>query len=124
MAIEHLIYTPTTPHSATMVMLVDGDMFEKYKKNEDHDGVNVHQVMDSMDVFKYVNGKHGDLFRPTKSEIEATFHTTKQAEVAAFMLEHGVIQGGAHKAPGSPKKDVEDENPHSRRHVARSGRPL
>ena len=123
MPIEHLLYTPQNlPHPSTMVMLVDDDMLEKYQRGDD---VDVGQVIDSRDVFKYANGKHGILMHPSKSEIESAFGTTKINDVATFMLKNGALHG---RSKGSPKQQDDDDedvtDKHSRLHVPHSGRPL
>jgi ribosome maturation protein Sdo1 len=119
MTIEHLLYTPQDSHPpSTMVMLVDDDMLEKYQRGDD---VDVSQVIDSRDVFKYENGKHGKLIHPSKSEIESAFGTTKINDEAIFMLKNGSVHG---RSKGSTKRYEDASAKHSRMHVPHSGRPL
>ena len=120
MTVEHLLYTPQDAHHAkTMVMLVNDDMLEKYQHGED---VDVARVVDSYDIFKYASGRHGNLVRPSKSEIESAFGTTKSDEVAEFMLKHGALHHSSRRKQSF--EDKEERNEPARLHVPRSGRPL
>ena len=133
MTIEHLLYTPqqeggTNTHPSTMVMLVDGDMFDRCQRGEDV-GSNA-TVMDSYDVFKYSNGNQGTLIRPSKTEISEIFGTTDSDAIADFMIKNGHTKthGRRKNSSGGQSSNNDDnqnsEDPHSRMHVARSGRPL
>ena len=127
MTIEHLLFTPqqdpTNHHPTTMVMLVDGDAYEKSQKGSSGEFGPAANIVDSFDVFKYASGQHGELVRPNKSEISSVFGTTNVDEIANFMLKNGHLHGGKGKKKGHFDDETEAD-PHSRMHVPRSGRPL
>lgn len=92
--------TYTTPHvkgsgasNPTMVLLVNKMAYQTWKK--DPVGVAVANVVDSFDVLKYEMGRSGMLSKPSKSELDATFGTSKSDQIVQFMLEQGALH---HKA--------------------------
>jgi ribosome maturation protein Sdo1 len=126
---EQLMYTSHLElhNPVTMVLLVDEEMLEKYKRGDA--GVTTSHVVDSFNVFKYKTGKQGDMSHPSKTELEAIFDTTDMEEVVEFMLENGKL-----RPKSSQKEDTTDgkllhskkqdaAGLHSRKHVPHS-RPL
>lgn len=73
-----------------MVLMVDSESYEKYKKDS---SVPIAEVVDSFDVLKYDQGKSGHLDRPSQAEIKDTFGTTNENEIVEFMLKNGQLHG-------------------------------
>lgn len=97
--IERLTFTPSKDdapdeHPHTMVLMVNVEMYERYQKDK---SIAVADVVDSFDIFMYdAPGKNGKLGRPSKRELSDVFGTTKEDEIAAFMLEKGRLEGRVH----------------------------
>jgi ribosome maturation protein Sdo1 len=119
MTIEQLTYH-AEEQGCTMVVLVDDDMLNKYRDHED--GVTATHVVDSFDIFKFESGKQGNMLRPSKTELQAIFGTTKVDQAIDFMLEKGELP--THRTKKGNERDGSKQDPHSRFHVERSGRPL
>ena len=93
MPLEQLIYTPknstANEHPNTMVLMVDGEMFDKYKGDK---SIPIATVVDSYQVFKYEKpGSQGQMAAPSKSELQATFGTTNETAIVEFMLANGEL---------------------------------
>lgn len=84
--------TYTSGSHPTMILMVNVTYYELWKK--DH-SVALTDVVDSFDLLKYESGHSGIISKPSKSELDATFGTTKVDKIIHFMLEHGALQ---HKA--------------------------
>ena len=97
MAIEQLTFTPqdkgtSNERNQTMVLMVDEEMLQKYKKDQ---SIPLAEVVDSFDIFQFDEGKSGRLGQPSKQEIKAIFGTTNDDEIVKFMLENGRLHGKA-----------------------------
>jgi hypothetical protein len=93
-SLEKLIYIPhgrVNEHPLTMVLMVDGEAFGKYKK--DH-SIPLAEVVDSFDVLKYENpGTAGLLNKPSYQELNDVFGTTDEYKIVEYMLEYGTLSG-------------------------------
>lgn len=93
-SLEKVIYIPhgrVNEHPLTMVLMVDGEAFGKYKK--DH-SIPLAEVVDSFDVFKYENpGTAGLLNKPSYQELTDVFGTTDEYKIVEYMLENGTLSG-------------------------------
>lgn len=93
-SLEKLVYIPQgrpNEHPLTMVLMVDGDMYQQYKKDP---SIAVANVVDSFLIFKYENpGTDGLLNRPSDQELKDVFDTTDEYEIAEYMLENGTLSG-------------------------------
>ena len=88
--VGQLVYTkPNDKALPTMVLLVDAPAYETYKK--DAESMTVANVVDSYQVLKYEHGKSGIMNKPSKSELDAVFGTTKGDAIVDFMLQHGAL---------------------------------
>ena len=73
----------------TMVLLVNATEYTKWQKSPDT--VATSAVVDSFDVLKYETGRSGIMNKPSKSELDAVFGTTRTDTIVPFMLQHGSL---------------------------------
>jgi ribosome maturation protein Sdo1 len=106
MTLEHLIYTPQDIQTSderpnTFVLMVDQEMYDQRKRHGK--SIPLADVVESFVLYKYEHpGRQGKLSRPNKREIQEVFGTTRDDDIAEFMLEHGTTHGtkGAKRAGG------------------------
>lgn len=107
LTIEQLAYTSgdvTTSNDdpPTMIIMVDDEMLQKYKKDK---SIPLAQVVDSCDIHRFEAGKSGKLVTPFANELQETFGTTRDDEIVKFMLNNGTPHGKAfHKPPTTEHK--------------------
>lgn len=93
--LEKLVNTPqgrVNEHPLTMVLMVDGEMYQQYKK--DSNSVALAHVVDSFSILKYENpGTEGLLNKPSRQELQDVFQTTDEYKIVEYMLENGSLSG-------------------------------
>eukprot|EP00980_Cylindrotheca_fusiformis_P027412 scaffold20339_cov128-Cylindrotheca_fusiformis.AAC.12 len=88
MTVEQMLYEHD---GVTFGIYVDPAMVEDFRKNE----TNAVAAVDVYEVFKFENGKQGEIMHPSNAELESAFGTSDVQKVVPFMLKNGKME--AHK---------------------------
>ncbi|KAL5527809.1 hypothetical protein ACEPAG_6610 [Sanghuangporus baumii] len=84
-ALTKVVYKPNTQSTEEFVMIVNGPEYKKWKEGE---------VVDSFKVFHSATGHTGHLGEASKQQLENTFGTSKDIDVATKLLKEGSAQAG------------------------------
>eukprot|EP00388_Colpodella_angusta_P025189 GDKK01001773.1.p1 GENE.GDKK01001773.1~~GDKK01001773.1.p1 ORF type:complete len:126 (+),score=29.51 GDKK01001773.1:77-454(+) len=83
-------YKPSTQSTEEFIMIVNAPEFKKWKDGDT--SIPLTEVVDSFKVFHSVTGHQGHLGEASKQQLETTFGSSKDFDVAEKLLKDGTAQ--------------------------------
>ncbi|KAF9226707.1 DUF1960-domain-containing protein [Gyrodon lividus] len=89
-SVTKVVYKPDTQSTDEFIMIVNPAEYRKWKAGDST--IPLAEVVDSFEVFHSTQGAQGYFGRPSKQQLDNTFGTSKDIEVAKILLEKGKEQ--------------------------------
>ncbi|KAL5507834.1 hypothetical protein ACEPAH_5452 [Sanghuangporus vaninii] len=94
-ALTKVVYKPNTQSTEEFIMIVNGSEYKKWKEGATTPStIPLTEVVDSFKVFHSSTGHTGHLGEASKQQLENTFGTSKDIDVATKLLKEGSAHAG------------------------------